>query len=59
LLTDVPIEEVMAHLSEHGVELVDSPVQRIGAIAPLRSVYFFDPDENLVEISDQLAAEAT
>lgn len=52
LLTDVPIESVVAHLTEQGVALVDGPVTRQGATGPITSVYFYDPDENLVEVSN-------
>jgi catechol 2,3-dioxygenase-like lactoylglutathione lyase family enzyme len=55
LLTDVPIEEVVAHLVRYDVPLVDGPVRRTGAVGPLQSVYFYDPDRNLVEVSNQLA----
>jgi catechol 2,3-dioxygenase-like lactoylglutathione lyase family enzyme len=54
LLTDVPIEDVTAHLAEQGIEIFAGPARRIGAVGPLESVYFYDPDENMVEISNQL-----
>lgn len=49
--TDCKIENVMAQLSEHGVPIVAGPVQRIGARGPMISVYFRDPNGNLIEIS--------
>jgi catechol 2,3-dioxygenase-like lactoylglutathione lyase family enzyme len=33
---------------------VEGPVDRTGAIGPLRSVYVRDPDGNLVEFSEQV-----
>lgn len=54
LITDVPLDEVVAHLRECGVAIVDGPVERTGATGPLRSVYFYDPDDNLVEVSNSL-----
>jgi catechol 2,3-dioxygenase-like lactoylglutathione lyase family enzyme len=42
------------HLSDCGVAIELGPVQRSGATGPIRSVYFRDPDENLIEVSNQL-----
>lgn len=55
LLTDVPIAEVMAHLRHEGVTMIDGPIRRTGATCPLLSVYFYDPDRNLVEVSNRLS----
>ena len=51
LLTDAPIDEVMAHLEREGVAVIDGPGERAGATGTLVSVYFKDPDGNLVEVS--------
>ena len=51
-LTGVPLEEVIAHLSSHGVAIIEGPVKRTGAQGPILSVYIRDPDQNLVEISN-------
>ena len=52
LLTDTPIAEVVRHLAEQGVDVICGPIRRTGATGPLLSVYFYDPDENLVEVSN-------
>lgn len=52
LLTPTPIKEVVTHLESNGVELVAGPGERIGAAGRLLSVYFFDPDGNLVEVAN-------
>lgn len=52
LLTDVPLERVLEHLTSSGVELVEGPVTRTGAVGDIRSVYFRDPDGNLIEVSN-------
>ncbi len=52
LITSVPLAEVMAHLESCGVAIIEGPVDRTGATGPLRSVYFRDPDLNLVEVSN-------
>ena len=51
LVAEGPIEDVAAHLRAHGVEIEEGPVARDGALGPMTSVYFRDPDRNLVEIS--------
>ncbi|TIV39443.1 MAG: VOC family protein, partial [Mesorhizobium sp.] len=36
----------------NGVAVEVGPVERIGARGPMMSVYFRDPDSNLVEVSE-------
>ena len=54
LLSDVPIAEVVAHLASEVVEIVAGPGERAGATGPILSIYFRDPDGNLVEVSNPL-----
>ena len=56
LLTTVPLPEVVAHLESCGVGIIEGPVDKTGATGPLRSVYFRDPDRNLVEVSNLVRA---
>ncbi len=49
-----PIDQVIAHLRAEGVTLLDGPVVRTGARATLMSVYFRDPDLNLIEVSNEI-----
>ena len=45
------IEQAAALLQSHGVEIVDGPSQRQNnQLQPAQSVYFRDPDGNLVEL---------
>ncbi len=53
-LTSVPLPEVQAHLAACGVTVSEGPVQRTGAQGPILSVYFRDPDLNLIEVSNRL-----
>jgi len=54
-LTDMPMEGIVNHLTENDVEIIDGPVQRDGAAGPLHSLYFRDPDGNLIELANQLS----
>ena len=54
LLTETPIAEVVEHLVACDVNVITGPVRRTGAVHPLLSVYFHDPDENLVEVANAL-----
>ncbi len=51
LISAVPLPEVMAHLQSCNVPILEGPVVRTGATGPIRSVYFRDPDDNLVEVA--------
>ena len=42
---------VVAHLRGEGIEIVEGPVPKTGAVGAMMSVYFNDPDGNLVEVS--------
>ncbi len=50
-ITAVPPDEVVAHLHDYGVLILQGPVEKTGALGPIRSVYCRDPDGNLIEIS--------
>lgn len=52
LITETPIDDVITHLQAHDVEVEVGPVPKSGAMGPLNSVYFRDPDGNLVEVSN-------
>lgn len=51
-LSETPLEAWIAHLGDHHVEILEGPVQRTGATGPLVSIYLRDPDDNLIEISN-------
>lgn len=50
-VTQSSIQEIVKHLGELGVEIVQGPVTRTGALGEMNSVYLRDPDGNLVEVS--------
>lgn len=51
----VGTEDVVRHLHDCGVMILTGPVDRIGALGPMRSVYCRDPDGNLIEVSCYLS----
>jgi catechol 2,3-dioxygenase-like lactoylglutathione lyase family enzyme len=52
LVTSVPLDQVIEHLKRCDVAIEEGPVPRTGARGPILSVYFRDPDGNLVEVSN-------
>jgi catechol 2,3-dioxygenase-like lactoylglutathione lyase family enzyme len=55
LLAAVPLDDVIAHLRTEGIAIEAGPVARRGALGPIRSVYFRDPDGTLVEVAEYAA----
>jgi catechol 2,3-dioxygenase-like lactoylglutathione lyase family enzyme len=55
-ITSVPISEVVSHITSCNVAVIEGPVQRTGATGPILSVYFRDPDMNLIEVSNRVHA---
>ncbi len=51
-IVDTPVDDSIAGLRQAGVELIEGPVARTGATGPIRSLYFRDPDGNLIEVSN-------
>jgi len=57
LITDQPVDATMARLRNAGVKIEQGPVTRTGALGPIESIYFRDPDGNLVEVSRYATAK--
>lgn len=53
LITQTPVAEWRAHLESHGIAIIDSG-HRAGAVGTIDSLYFNDPDGNLVEVSNRI-----
>ena len=54
-LSDEPLEATAARMARLDFHVVAGPVRRTGAMGPLLSLYFRDPDGNLIEVSRELA----
>ena len=50
-ITSSPVGEIVSRLERNGVVIELGPVGRMGATRPIMSVYFRDPDLNLIEVA--------
>ncbi len=46
------IHEVLKELQDKNIEIIEGIVDRTGALGKIKSVYFRDPDLNLIEVSN-------
>ena len=54
-ITRTPLGDVVDHLNACGVAVEEGPAPRLGARGMMESVYFRDPDGNLIEVSNYAA----
>jgi catechol 2,3-dioxygenase-like lactoylglutathione lyase family enzyme len=52
LVTRLPITEVQHRIESLGVKIEVGPIEREGAKGRMISIYFRDPDHNLVEVAE-------
>lgn len=55
LISSTPMDQIVEHLAQCQVPLLEGPVRRTGATGPILSVYFRDPDLNLIEVANLLS----
>ena len=53
-ITETPLSQVVGHIRSCGIEIIEGPVRRTGAMGPIESIYLRDPDGNLIEVSNYL-----
>ncbi len=51
-ITDDDINIVIDHVQKNDVDIIEGPVERTGVMGKIMSVYFRDPDYNLIEVSN-------
>lgn len=54
LVTDSPIADVVNHLKQFNIKIEKEPMVITGTLGQMESVWFRDPDGNLIEISNYL-----
>lgn len=54
LITDSPIDDVVIHLKKFDIKIEKEPMVITGTLGQMESVWFRDPDGNLIEISKYL-----
>ncbi|MEW6671265.1 MAG: VOC family protein [Thermodesulfobacteriota bacterium] len=52
-ITKTPVAAVAKHLRAHSIPIIAGPLKKAGAFGPLLSIYFRDPDGNLIEVSNE------
>lgn len=55
-ISDTPIEDILLKLNRHKIQIIEGPVRRSGALGSILSIYFRDPDGNLIEVSNYIPA---
>ena len=53
-IATVPLDQVISKVRATEWPIVEGPVLRTGATGRIRSIYLRDPDENLIEVSEQI-----
>jgi len=48
------VAEIQEQLESCGIEICEGPVSREGAVGEMISIYFWDPDGNLIELSNYI-----
>ncbi len=50
-MTTDSLADVVRHIRDCEVEILEGPVKKTGALGPMMSIYIRDPDQNLIEVA--------
>lgn len=53
-ISNTPINQIMTFIQQQGVEIIEGPVKRTGAMGEILSIYIRDPDLNLIKIANYI-----
>jgi len=53
-ILEIPLDKFIKLLNKKKIKILEGPFKRTGATSTLRSIYVRDPDQNLIEISEEI-----
>lgn len=53
-IAETKVDEILSELKIKNIEIIEGIVERTGATGKIKSIYFRDPDLNLIEVSNYL-----
>jgi len=54
-IIETPLAKAAEHLHAEHITIIEGPVLRTGSQGPIKSLYFRDPDGNLIEIANTVS----
>lgn len=53
-IAQTDIHKVVEELKSQNIRIIEGIVERTGALGKIKSIYFRDPDQNLIEVSNYI-----
>ena len=53
-IAETKVEDILSELKQKNIKIIEGIVERTGAIGKIKSIYFRDPDFNLIEVSNYI-----
>jgi len=53
-IAETKIEDILSELKQQDIKIIEGIVERTGASGKIKSIYFRDPDLNLIEVSNYI-----